>query len=447
MRISLKHPESFAAVFESVTKNKLYRPVTGITTDSRETEAGDLYIALEGEKFDGHNFLDQIDKSGAAAALVSKKFNNLDLQQIEVTSPLVEIGKVAKKWRLRFDFPVIAITGSNGKTSTKELLLHVLSDNFNVHATEGNFNTNIGLPLTLLQMSMSHNISILEIGASVPGEIESLCNIANPTHGLITNIAPAHLEGFGSIENIAFEKGALFRSLESDGIGFFNKTDDMINSIPYKGKKITFGVTPDCDFPADIYQKEDGSLSFILDTQEINTGSHNLSFVKNCIAVSAIAKTLGIDWDVLKTKLLSFNAPPGRCNVKHYNDVTIIDDTYNANLASSLAAIEYLNAFSGNGRRILVFGDMFELGPTSNEQHRQIGQKCSELKLDGVYTIGDHTRFTDSAVSDEVEHIHYNSKDNLITNLKKKIIAGDKILFKGSRGMEMEKVIKGVFNL
>jgi len=407
MRISLKHPESFAAVFESVTKNKLYRPVTGITTDSRETEAGDLYIALEGEKFDGHNFLDQIDKSGAAAALVSKKFNNLDLQQIEVTSPLVEIGKVAKKWRLRFDFPVIAITGSNGKTSTKELLLHVLSDNFNVHATEGNFNTNIGLPLTLLQMSMSHNISILEIGASVPGEIESLCNIANPTHGLITNIAPAHLEGFGSIENIAFEKGALFRSLESDGIGFFNKTDDMINSIPYKGKKITFGVTPDCDFPADIYQKEDGSLSFILDTQEINTGSHNLSFVKNCIAVSAIAKTLGIDWDVLKTKLLSFNAPPGRCNVKHYNDVTIIDDTYNANLASSLAAIEYLNAFSGNGRRILVFGDMFELGPTSNEQHRQIGQKCSELKLDGVYTIGDHTRFTDSAVSDEVASEKY----------------------------------------
>ena len=158
MRISLEHPESFAAVFESVTKNKLYRPVTGITTDSRETKTGDLYIALEGENFDGHNFIDQVDKSGAVAALVSKNFDGLGIQQIKVTNPLSEIGKIAKEWRLRFDFPVIAITGSNGKTSTKELLLHVLSDDFNVHATEGNFNTHIGLPLTLLQMNMTHNI-------------------------------------------------------------------------------------------------------------------------------------------------------------------------------------------------------------------------------------------------------------------------------------------------
>jgi len=447
MRISLKHPENFAAVFESVTKTKLYRPITGITTDSRETKIGDLYIALEGEKFDGHNFLDQVIKSGAVAALVSKDLGHLDIQQIKVNNPLAEIGKIAKEWRLRFDFPVIAITGSNGKTSTKELLLHILSDNFNVHATEGNFNTNIGLPLTLLQMNMSHDISILEMGASIPGEIEGLCNIAMPTHGLITNIATAHLEGFRSIENIAYEKGALFRSLESDGTAFLNKTDDMINRISYNGKKVTFGLTPDCDFPADIYQKEDGTLSFILDTHEIITGTHNLSFIKNSIAVSAIAITLGIDWNILKTKLLSFTAPPGRCNVKHCHGVTIIDDTYNANLASSLAAIDYLNAFSGNGRKILVFGDMFELGTASNEQHRRIGQKCSELNLDGVYTIGEHTKYTDSAISNGIDHIHYNSKDNLITSLKKKIIAGDKILFKGSRGMEMEKVIKGVFDL
>ena len=447
MRISLKHPESFAAVFESVTKNKLYRPVTGITTDSRETKTGDLYIALKGENFDGHNFMDQVDKSGAVAALVSKTSVGSDIQQIKVNNPLSEIGKIAKEWRLRFDFPVIAITGSNGKTSTKELLLHVLSDDFNVHATEGNFNTHIGLPLTLLQMNVTHNISILEMGASVPGEIEGLCNIARPTHGLITNIATAHLEGFGSIENIAHEKGALFRSLESKGTAFFNKTDDMINNISYKGKKVTFGLTPDCDFPADIYQKEDGTLAFILDTHEIHTGTHNLSFIKNSIAVSAVAITLGIDWNLLKTKLLSFTAPPGRCNVKHCNGVTIIDDTYNANLASSLAAIDYLNAFSGNGRRILVFGDMFELGTSSNEQHRRIGQKCSELNLDGVYTVGNYTKHTDSAISNGIDHIHYNSKDNLITSLREKIIAGDKILFKGSRGMEMEKVIKGVFDL
>ncbi len=446
MRISIEHLENFAAVFESVTKNKLYRPITGITTDSREVQTGDLYIALLGEKVNGHQFLNHVEKSGAAAALVEKNDKKLNIQQIEVGNPLLEIGKIANEWRSRFEIPVIGITGSNGKTSTKELLVHVLSDDFNVHATEGNFNTHIGLPLTLLQMNLSHNISILEMGASIPGEIETLCNISMPTHGLITNIAPAHLEGFGSIENIAHEKGALFRSLESNGIGFFNKTDDMINDISFKGKRITFGLTAECDFPADIYQEEDGTLTLILDANEIPTGSHNLSFIKNSIAVSAIAITLGISWDTLKTKLRSFTAPYGRCNVKHFNDVTVIDDTYNANLASSLAALEYLSAFSGNGRRIFVFGDMFELGPTSIEQHRRIGEKCSELGLDGVYTLGEHTKHTDSAISNSVEHSHFNSKENLIISLKENIEAGDKILFKGSRGMAMEKVIKGVFD-
>ena len=316
-----------------------------------------------------------------------------------------------------------------------------------MHATEGNFNTHIGLPLTLFKMDLSHNISILEMGASTSGEIEALCNIAMPTHGVITNIAPAHLEGFGSIENIAYEKAALFRSLESDGIAFFNKTDDMINDIQFKGEKITFGLTPDCDFPADIYQEEDGTLTLILDTNEIPTGSHNLSFIKNSIAVSAIAITLGISWDRLKTKLLSFNAPRGRCNVKHFNDITIIDDTYNANLSSSLAALEYLSAFSSDGRRIFVFGDMFELGNTSNEQHRRVGERCSELGIDSVYTIGDYTKHTGSAIRNGVRHSHFNSKKSLIDSLKEDIQAGDKILFKGSRGMAMEKVIEGVFDI
>ncbi len=447
MRISIENPENFAAVFESVTKNKLHRPVLGLTTDSREVKSGDLYIALEGEKVNGHQFIADVEKLGAVAALVNKTSKEFKIQQIRVDNPIFEIGKIANEWRSRFNIPVIGITGSNGKTSTKELLVHVLSDDFNVHATEGNFNTHIGLPLTLFKMDLSHNISILEMGASTSGEIEALCNIAMPTHGLITNIAPAHLEGFGSIENIAYEKAALFRSLESDGIAFFNKTDDMINDIQFKGEKITFGLTPDCDFPADIYQEEDGTLTLILDTNEIPTGSHNLSFIKNSIAVSAIAITLGLSWDRLKTKLLSFNAPHGRCNVKHFNDITIIDDTYNANLSSSLAALEYLSAFSSDGRRIFVFGDMFELGNTSNAQHRRVGERCSELGIDSVYTIGDYTKHTGSAIRNGVRHSHFNSKKSLIDSLKEDIQAGDKILFKGSRGMAMEKVIEGVFDI
>ena len=174
-----------------------------------------------------------------------------------------------------------------------------------MHATEGNFNTYIGLPLTLLQMNESHDISIIEMGASVPGEIKVLCTIAEPSHGIITNVAPAHLEGFGSLETIAHEKGVLFRSLD-DGISFVNQADKMVSIIPFNGQKITFGLTPECDFPADIYHENDGTLTLILDAHEIPTGSHNLSFIKNSIAVSAIAVTLGIKWNVLTKHLQSF---------------------------------------------------------------------------------------------------------------------------------------------
>ena len=242
---------------------------------------------------------------------------------------------VAIKWRQNFDIPIIAITGSNGKTSSKDLLVHILSENFEVHATKGNFNTTIGLCFTLFGLQPHHDLAIVEIGASMPGEIKNLCSIALPTHGLITNIAPAHLEGFGSIENIAKEKGDLFRAL-NDGISFVNMADDHISKIDIKGEKISFGLTPDCNFPADIFQEKDGTLTLILNTHEIKTNSHNFSFLKNCIAASAIAITLGVKAETLNNQLRSFTPPKGRCFVSQKNNITIIDDTYNANLTSSL---------------------------------------------------------------------------------------------------------------
>ena len=445
MRIELKYPERFGLVFEKITRQSLYHPILGITNDSRKIKKGDLYIALKGENFDGHEFLSCVDKAGASAALVSSYNNDINIQQIQVNNPLKILGDLGKEWRRQFNIPVIAITGSNGKTSTKELLIHILSINHNVHATEGNFNTSIGLPLTLLQLEDHHNVSILEIGASMVGEIEYLTSVAEPTHGLITNIAPAHLEGFGTIEKIAYEKGALFRAL-SNGISFINNADDEISKMNYPGEKITFGLTPDCDFPADIHQEEDGYLTLILDSHEIPTKSQNLSFIKNSIAVCAISVTLGADWKNIINQIQLFEHPPGRCEVKQFNDITIIDDTYNANLVSSLAALEYLKAFSGNGRKIFVFGDMFELGSSSIEQHQKVGEKCSELELDNVLTIGTHTIHTNNAINDSINHSHFENHDELINYLKNCIFPGDKILFKGSRGMGMEKVIDGVFS-
>ena len=444
MRITLPHSEKFSTVFETVTGQKLLHPILGITTDSRDVKEGDLYIALKGERVDGHSFLASVAKNGSSCALISEPEINLDFQQVQVKDPQETIGQIANAWRRQFNIPVIGITGSNGKTSTKDLLVHVLQSSYDVHATQGNFNTTIGLPLTLLQLNDEHTVSILEMGASIPGEIEVLCEIAEPTHGIITNIAPAHLEGFGSIETITHEKEALFRSL-GKVVSFVNQADNRIVEMDIEGESITFGLTPDCDFPADIHQEEDGSLTLILDAHDIPTESQNLSFIKNIIAVSAIAVTLGVEWKNVINQIQSFSPPTGRCQVKQYNDVTVIDDTYNANLISSLAALDYLKAFSGNGRRIFVFGDMFELGPTSTDQHRQIGEKCTELGLDGVFTLGENTIHTDSAINNGIQHEHFENKNELIDSLKKLIHSGDKILFKGSRGMAMEKVIQGVF--
>lgn len=444
MRIEIKNPERFSMVFESVTGQKLHHSVLGITTDSREVQDGDLYIALKGERVDGHTFLDSVEDSNAAGALVSQGNPNLNLQQILVDDPQTMIGKIANAWRRQFDIPLIGITGSNGKTSTKDLLAHVLSNTYNVHATEGNFNTTVGLPLTLLQLDYENSISIIEMGASSTGEIGALCKIAEPTHGMITNIAPAHLEGFGSIETIVHEKRALFQALEN-GIAFVNMADDRVAKMEISGESVTFGLTPDCDFPADIHQENDGSLTLILDAHEIPTGSQNLSFIKNSIAVTAMAITLDVDWKDVIERIQSFSPPSGRCQVKQFEDVTVIDDTYNANLISSLAALDYLKAFAGNGRRIFVFGDMFELGPTSHEQHRQVGEKCTELELDGVFTLGENTVYTDSVINSGIDHQHFESHDAMIDSLKEMVHSGDKILFKGSRGMAMEKVIKGVF--
>ena len=444
MRVVIQHSEQLAYIVQLSTGQTLNIPVKGVVTDNRECMAGDLYIALKGKRTDGHTFLSSVKKAGAAAALVEYPDPSVDLQQIKVDDPQTMIGKIAHTWREQFDIPVIGITGSNGKTSTKELLLHVLSNQYDVHATEGNFNTSIGLPLPLLLLDKTNTISILEMGANQVGDIEYLCNIANPTHGLITNIAPAHLSRFGTIDAIAKTKGALFQSLEN-GTSFMNYADERIANMQIPGEKVTYGLNADCDFPVDIHHENDGSLTLTIDTHEIRTGSQNLSYARNTLAVAAIAVTLGIDWNDLQEKILSFSPPPGRCQIKQYNSITVIDDTYNANLESSLAALDYLKAFSGNGRRVFVFGDMFELGESSQQQHEKVGHKCSESELDAVYTIGDESIITNSVLQNVPVQAHFRIPDELITTLRNDLHNGDKVLFKGSRGMAMERIIEGVF--
>ena len=446
VRISINNSEKLSKIIENITGVRLTSPITGITTDSRDCKSGDLYIALLGDRTNGHHYLQDVDKMDASAALISEQNSNhkLNLHQIIVEDTRKTLGLIANKWRNIFNIPVIAITGSNGKTSTKELLYHVLKAKYNVHATEGNYNTSIGLPLSLLEINNNHDISIIEMGANQPGDIKYLCEIAEPTHGLITNISSSHLEGFHSIENIVETKGALFHYLEN-GISFINYADERVKSINNRGDKVTYGLNAECDFPADIHHDNNGSILLTIDAQEIKTKSKNLSFVKNIIAVSAVSVTLEIEWELLQERILTFKPPRGRCKVLTYNSITIIDDTYNANLESCVAAIDYLMAFSGSGRKILVLGDMLELGVASTQQHEKLGSKCSEANLDAVFTIGKETKSTQSVINGIPINLHYHNSDDLISSLKSQLKDNDKVLFKGSRGMKMEKIISGVF--
>jgi UDP-N-acetylmuramoyl-tripeptide--D-alanyl-D-alanine ligase len=443
MRINLPHPNEFAKIWEEVTGVALNKTVRGIVTDSREGCPGDLYIAISGDRVDGHTFIKDVFKKGAVCALINSEIENADEQLIKVNNSVSTIGKVAKAWRNQFDIPVMGITGSNGKTSTKELLKHMLSAQFNIHATEGNFNTSIGLPLTLLRLTKENTMSILEMGANQPGDIAQLCEIAQPTHGVITNIAPAHLEGFGTIEAVAKTKGELFACL-AKGVSFINAADYRVGALEILGDAISFGLTPECDYPADIHHEKDGTITLTVDAEEIPTHSVNLTFAKNVIACAAIARTLGLSWDKIRENVASFQPPKGRCEVKNNGMITIIDDTYNANLESTVAAIDYLKAFSGNGQRIFVFGDMFELGDLSQDQHRRVGEKCNEAELSAVFTVGEETVTTDAIITYSEHHKHFDNKDDLLTSLKSIVKDGDKVLVKGSRGMKMETIVEAM---
>ena len=443
MRINLPHPNKFAKIWEEVTGVALNKTVRGIVTDSREVRPGDLYIAISGDRVDGHTFIKDVFEKGAVCALVNSEIENADEQLIKVNNSVSTIGKVAKAWRNQFDIPVMGITGSNGKTSTKELLKHMLSAQFNIHATEGNFNTSIGLPLTLLRLTKENTMSILEMGANQPGDIAQLCEIAQPTHGVITNIAPAHLEGFGTIEAVAKTKGELFACL-SKGVSFINAADYRVGALEILGDAISFGLTPECDYPADIHHEKDGTITLTVDAEEIPTHSVNLTFAKNVIACAAIARTLGLSWGEIRENVASFQPPKGRCEVKNNGMITIIDDTYNANLESTVAAIDYLKAFSGNGQRIFVFGDMFELGDLSQDQHRRVGEKCNEAELSAVFTVGEETVTTDAIITYSELHKHFDNKDDLLTSLKSIVKDGDKVLVKGSRGMKMETIVEAM---
>lgn len=445
MRITLPNPKKFSKIFEAVTKQALLNNVTGLCTDSRQCLEGDLYIALKGNKVDGNDFIGDAKVLGAITVLTdTNSITSSDIQNVNVENVIETIGKIGSKWRDQFNIPIIGITGSNGKTTTKNLTRHLLSAKYNVHSTKGNLNTSVSLPLSLLLIEDQHEISVIEMGANQPGDIKHLAEVVKPTDGLITNVGPAHLEGFGSIGNVLKEKSELFHAL-SDGRVFKNVADDLVKSIPTSPNTVEYGCETDCDYSADYYREDDGNIILIINANELNLGSQNIVFAKNALAAVTIANTFGVDWDVIQKQIKSFNPTYGRNVVSVVNNITVIDDTYNANYTSTVAALDNLQQLPSKGRKIFVFGNMAELGEYSEEYHRKVGIKCSEISLNAVFAIGSETITTVSESKNVEVSEHFMSKNDLVLHLKRYLKKGDTVLFKGSRSMEIEKIIQEVF--
>ncbi|MDH5361526.1 MAG: UDP-N-acetylmuramoyl-tripeptide--D-alanyl-D-alanine ligase, partial [Gammaproteobacteria bacterium] len=416
----------------------------GVSTDTRSITPGSLFVALRGERFDAHDYIVQAAEQGAAAVMVGHIVET-DLPQLVVDDTRLGLGRLAAAWRARFQLPLVAVTGSNGKTTVKEMLASILGATGDaVLATAGNFNNDIGMPLTLLRLQAQHQAAVIEMGANHHGEIDYLTHLARPTVALITNAGQAHLEGFGSVEGVSRAKGEIYAGLVADGTAVINADDDYAGywlSLNTKRQCITFGLNSDADVRAEI-ENENGVQCLSLHTPLGDClihlqlpGRHN---VLNALAATAAAIAAGADLQMVRQGLESVAAVNGRLRLRPgLQGAIVIDDTYNANPSSLAVGLEVLTARAG--RRILVLGDMGELGPEAEAMHREMGELARKMGVDALYTSGELSRSAVQSFGDNA--VHFDNKENLISALKEQLGEGVTLLVKGSRRMRMEEVV------
>ena len=422
-----------------------------ISIDSRKTAPGDLFVALVGERLDAHNYLDQV-AGKASAAVVSKLNKQLPLAQWVVEDTTVALGQLAQLQREKFTGTVVAVTGSTGKTSVKELIASILGQLGSVHFTKGNFNNHIGVPLTMLSMEVDADFAVIEMGASGGGEIGYLCAIAKPNIALINNVQLAHIEGFGSIEGVAAAKGEIYSGLQESGTAVLNIdqawADQWLDLIGSRDC-MTFSVdNPEADISAaNIVALDNGCCQFNLQTkigsQLVTLSIPGRHSVANALAATACAVAAGANLEQVVTGLELATSPDRRLQIKPLpNGAVVIDDSYNASPSSVRAAIDVLAA--SGGRKILVLGDMAELGADKEELHRQVGDYAKDAGVDQLFTLGHLSALTSQAFGGGE---HFESFDVLKEFLCREIFSGsDKrsdltILIKGSRSSQMDLVV------
>ena len=434
-----------------------------ISTDTREQQAGKLFIPLPGPRFDGHDFIPAAVRSGAAGLLI-REGEEYRLREIEgqgsvtvisVRDTLAALGDVAHFWREKFPIPVVAITGSAGKTTTKEMTAQILGQIKNTLQTEGNFNNLVGLPLTLLRLRQTHEVAIVEMGTNVPGEIGRLSRLAAPDVGLITNIGPAHLEGLKSVAMVKEEKGELFRQLAESGTAVVNVDDEAVRELAARrsGRRVTYGLRGKADVAAtDVTMSRQG-LGFILSigldkgrVEMAAAGTHNLM---NALAAAAISRALSIPLDVIRQGLQSFKPVPGRMEIIPLkNGGFLIDDSYNANPVSVREALMTLQKLRANRRGTVILGDMLELGEQAEAWHGEIGGLLATTGVDRLFLRGAFARMTAAGakkrgLSPACIFFPATSED-IVAELRSSWQKGEWLLVKGSRAMKMEEVVKGI---
>lgn len=417
----------------------------GVSTDSRKVDAGALFVALRGESFDAHDFLDQVAARDVAAVVVSALPEGWTLPAIVVPDTLVALGRIAHAWRTGFDLPVIGVTGSNGKTTVKEMIASILAAAVGEEArlaTQGNLNNEIGVPLTLFRLTASHRAAVVELGMNHPGEIARLAAIAAPTVALVNNAQREHQEFMHTVEAVARENGAVLQALAPNGVAVF-PGDDQYTDL-WRGLAacdvITFGLTDTCDVRADYTSNGFGSDLQVsargaqFAVKLAAAGEHN---VRNALAAIACALGAGVKPDAIVRGLEAFAPVGGRLQRKQAaGGATVIDDTYNANPDSMRAAIDVLAAYPAP--RILVVGDMGEVGAQGKEFHEEIGAYAHTRGIDTVLATGELARHLAASGAQ-----HYEQFDELLAALDKKLGSNTDatVLVKGSRFMKMERVV------
>jgi len=439
--------------------------ISRVSIDSRTLVPGDLFFAIIGSRFDGHSFIKEAFNKGAIGAVISKNIDNILREEemnkdkiiIKVKNTLSALQDWSKYYKNKFKTFNICVTGSNGKTTTKEIIAHILSQKYCLLKTSGNYNNEIGIPLTLLKLNGLHKILIVEMGMRGLGEIKNLTNFVHPNLAVITNIGEAHIGLLGSKDNIFKAKSELLQSLAKDGIAILNRDDPyffkMLKIV--KGKKVyTFGIKSKSDIMArNINMISDKGIKFSLEMQNAKTKEIWLSLlgrynIYNALAATAVAFALGIKTDLIEKGLSSFKSLSMHMQlIKLYNDIKILNDSYNASPFAVERSLETLVEVAQTNRKIAILGDMLELGEKAEFYHRIIGKDIAKLSIDILISFGEKGKIIAQSAKDEgieddrIFSFNRNERKNLAKRLSNLVRPKDIILLKGSREMKMEEIL------